>query len=245
MNEIPKRTWRARSAFGKRMVLVWVAAGALVVGTAAYVAVAALAPKATALYIGDSLTWESATAISQDLQAKGFTPQIHAVPGSGLLDTQVNWLTRAQQYVAEYKPKVVVAEFVGDYGLFGKPPGLVEDTPAFFADWAVQAQDLENILASQGAQVYWVVGPPLENPASEAELIKLDAIYAHLHAPAGSTDKPLIINTVKEFGTASGGYTPSVPVSGQPVTVRLPDGTHFTPAGVTLFAKTVVGAIAT
>jgi hypothetical protein len=206
----------------------------------------AFGPKGTALCIGDSLTWESATAISHDLRAEGISAQIHAVPGSGLLDTQINWLARAQQYVAEYQPTVVVAEFVGDYGLFGKQPGLVESTPAFYADWAVQAQDLENILASHGARVYWVVGPPLESTASEAELLNLDAIYAHLHAPSGSTDKPKLIDTTKAFGTPSGVYTPSVSISGgPPQVVRQPDGIHFTPAGVALFAKTIADDVST
>jgi hypothetical protein len=245
MSEASTLSARARPASRSRRVWTWAAVVIIVAGASTYVAVRELTSKGTVLCIGDSLTWESASALRGELDAKGFTPQIQAVPGSGLLDTQINWSARAQLFIARYKPKIVVAEFVGDYGLFGTPPGLFDGTPTFLADWAVRAQDLENILGAQGAQVYWVVGPPLENPASEDKLVQLDQIYARLKAPPGSTKKPLLIDTTKVFGTSTGGYTPSVTVSGggQPVTVRLPDGTHFTPAGTSLFAQTISNAL--
>jgi hypothetical protein len=208
------------------------------------VTAAAFQPGPTVLCIGDSLTYESSAAIEHDLVSKGFVPQVHAVPGSGILDTGVNWLARAKQYVAAENPTTVVVEFIGDYGLFGTQPGIADRTPAFYALWASRAQALEDVLTARGARVYWVVGPPLRNPAEEAGLITLDNIYAHLRAPGSSASPLPLINITKVFGTPSGGYTGSLPgPNGAPVAVRLPDGIHFTPAGIVLFANSIASGI--
>jgi hypothetical protein len=222
---------------------LWVAIVFVIAALPVGVAMAEPGPRPTVLVIGDSLTYESAAAISQDLTAEGYQPDVHAVPGSGILDTQINWLQRAQQYVQADKPAIVVVEFIGDYGLFGELPGIADRTPAFDADWAARAQSLEDALASSGARVYWVVGPPLQNPVDEQTLLQLDSSYSHLHVPGVAANPPLI-DITKTFGTATGGYTPNVPgPGGTPVVVRLTDGIHFTPAGVALYAQDIASGI--
>jgi uncharacterized protein len=217
-----------------------------VLGAAIGIAFAVTGGSATAvLSIGDSLTYQSAPVLIQDMRAQGDSPDIHAVPGSGLLDTKVNWQERARQYISQENPKIVVVEFVGDYGLFGEPPGVPPHSTAFYQQWAARAQELEYILASRGARVYWVIGPPMRNAVEEDQVVRIDDIYAHLHVPGSSTATAPLINTTAEFGTSDGGYTPTLPgPDGQPVQVRLPDGIHFTPAGVSLFAKILSNAVA-
>jgi hypothetical protein len=107
---------------------------ALVVGAAA-VAVIVVLPRVVpkrVLCIGDSLTSGAAQAVTNQLQAKGFDPEVHAIPGSGLLDTKVNWADQARQVVAQFDPDVVVVEFIGDYGLLGERPGVAPNSREFF-----------------------------------------------------------------------------------------------------------------
>jgi hypothetical protein len=237
VNGLPRRVgtgWHRLSRNGKRIVV-----GALVAVAVAIVLVTQLGSRPTVLFIGDSLTYQSTAALTQDATARGFTASVYGVAGSGILDTQTNWLARAKFYIAAEKPATVVVEFIGDYGLYGTLPGVADRSPSFYAQWAARAQQLEDVLAADGAIVYWVIGPPLQSPTLSAELAQIDGIYSHLKVP-GAGGAPPLIDTTKAFGTVTGAYTPTVSTRhGTPVTVRLPDGIHFTPAGISLFAKTL------
>ncbi len=205
----------------------------------------ALADHRKVLVIGDSLSAQSAPAFEADLQAKGFTPAVHALSGSGLLDLQVNWGAQATELIKSFDPDVVSVEFIGDYGLFGERPGIAPHSPQFYAAWARAAQQLEDILTSRGAQVYWVIGPPVAQAQGEQELVDLDHIYESLHAPDTPSGHPLIIDEVTPFSAPGGGYTEFLPgPGGAPVQVRAPDGTHFTQAGFERFAGVVTQTIA-
>ena len=203
-----------------------------------------LVPK-TVLCVGDSLTSGAAQALNDQLQAKGFDPVLHAIPGSGLLDTKVNWADQARQLVAQFNPDVVVVEFIGDYGLLGERPGVAINSPPFFAQWGSAAQQLEDIFTSGGAQVYWVLGPPVAQPVGEHELVSLDYIYQVLRAPNTTSGRPLTIDAVRPFSAPGAGYSEFLPgPNGLPVQIRTPDGTHLTVAGNSLFAHTVATAVA-
>jgi hypothetical protein len=140
---------------------------------------------------------------------------------------------------------VVVVEYVGDYGFLGERPGVGAHTPAFYAQWAAQAQQLEDILTSRNATVYWVIGPPVSNPINEAAIITLDQIYEHLHAPNTSSGRPPLIDATPALTGGTGRYTEYLPgPGGTPVEVRTPDGTHLTLYGIALLGRVVAQAIA-
>ncbi len=89
----------------------------LTVAAVAIAAVCLVTPRVVSkrvLCIGDSLTSGAAQALTSQLQAKGFDPDVHAIPGSGLLDTKINWADIARQLVAQLNPDIVVVEFIGD-----------------------------------------------------------------------------------------------------------------------------------
>jgi hypothetical protein len=196
------------------------------------------------LFLGDSLTYQSASALTADIGAKGFQAQVEPVAGSGLLDTKVNWAQRARQYIATINPDIVVVEFVGDYGLFGTRPGITDQSPQFYADWMLAAQQLEDILTSRHAQVYWVIGPPVQKPALDQKIFTLDRIYMSLHAPDTTSGKPPTIDVAPAFSTPSGAYSQSLPgPGGTLVQLRLSDGVHFTPAGIERYSEVVCAAV--
>jgi hypothetical protein len=191
------------------------------------------------------LTSGAALELTTQLQAKGFDPNVHGIPGSGLLDTKVNWADTARQLVAQFNPDVVVVEFIGDYGLLGERPGVAPNSHQFFAQWASGAEQLEDILTSRGAQVYWVLGPPVAQAVGEHELLDLDYVYQALHASNTPTGRTLTIDAWRPFSAPGGGYSEYLPnPQGQLVQIRAPDGTHMTEAGDLLFAQTLVNAVA-
>lgn len=199
----------------------------------------------TAVLVGDSLTAESASSISTFLEARGYSVYSEAIPGSGILDTEVDWLARSRQFIDQYNPNVVTVEFIGDFGYLGTPPGVQANTPIFYRDWALAAQELENILTSRGAQVYWVIGPPVANPTIQTTITNLDRIYEHLHAPNTASGTPPLINVTPALTNPGGRYTEFLPDpdGGAPIQVRTPDGIHLSLYGVVLFGRAIAEGI--
>ncbi len=194
--------------------------------------------------MGDSLTAESVPATESFLGL--FHDQVDpvALAGSGILDTEVNWPLLARNLVAEHDPRVVVVEFIGDYGFFGPRPGVTAGSPAFFEEWRSAAQQLENTLSSRGAKVYWVLGPPVANVSLQATIERLDHIYEQLHVPGTRAGHPPMINVTPAVTGGTGRYAGTLPARGSGnIAVRTPDGTHFTLYGVNLFAHAVAQAL--
>ncbi len=139
----------------------------------------------------------------------------------------------------------LIVEFIGDYGLLGERPGVDPTSREFFTQWASAAQQFEDILTSRGAQVYWVLGPPVAQLVGERELVALDYIYQALHAPNTRMGRPLTIDAVRPFSAPGGGYSEFLlDPHGHRVQIRTPDGTHLTAAGDLLFARTMANAVA-
>jgi hypothetical protein len=198
------------------------------------------------LLIGDSIMQSAGATATGDLQRQGFQVQVAAFFGTGLLDTKFDWLTRMRQLVAQYHPDIVVVEFVGNYGLFGTRPGIAGMTPQFYAAWAAAAQQATDILSSDHAQVYWVLGPPMAKQAMEQKLTALDMIYMALRAPLSPAHRPLFVDEVKPFVDAEGRYLASiVGPDGRQVPLRSPDGVHLAvPTGTQRFADAISAALA-
>lgn len=217
------------------------------VGVAIVLTIAIIVPlqisddhRRSVLLIGDSLTYQSSSALKADLGARGFSTHVQAVSGSGLLDSQLSWTERARQLIAADNPDEVVVEFIGNYGLKGAQPGIADGTPQYYDRWRTAAQQLEDILTSRNAQVYWVIGPPLGETFYQIRLTTLDGIYESLHAPNVASGRPPIIDVMKAFSAPSGVYSEYLPgPRGTLVQVRLADEVHFTLAGIARYADTV------
>ena len=233
----------ARPSRRRRVTLIALAAVVVVVlGLGA--AVIVLTAHRKVLLIGDSIMQSAGPAATGDLQREGFQVQVVALGGTGLLDTRFDWRERMRQLVAQYQPDIVVVEFVGNYGLLGTRPGIVDMTPQFYAAWAAAAQQATDILSSDHAQVYWVLGPPMAKPAMEQKLRTLDMIYLGLRAPASPAHRPLHVDEIKPFSDAQGRYLPSiVGPDGKVVPLRQPDGVHLTPAGAQRFADVITATL--
>jgi len=221
---------------------------AVVVAVAASVTVlcaTAPTPPKTVALIGDSLLAEAAPLIARDVQPQGSRVVASlAVDGAGILDTNVDWLAKAQQLIDNEDPNAVVVEYVGNYGTYGAIPGISVYTGPFYRRWAAAAQRLENILTSRGAAVYWVVGPPVGIPGPERGIETFDQIYAHLHAPNTRSTTPLLIDVTPAVTGDLDRYTQFVTrADGTRVEVRESDGVHFSTYGASLFAKAIADVV--
>jgi len=65
--------------------------------------------------IGDSIMDQASCAVAQSLAGVGVKTFRHAVGGSGLLNSRVDWITTARVILKAEHPDVVVAVFVGNY----------------------------------------------------------------------------------------------------------------------------------
>ncbi len=238
-NTGPSRPSRRRRATLGALAAVVV----IVLGLGAVVIV--LTSHRKVLLIGDSIMQSAGPAATGDLQRQGFQVQVVAYFGTGLLDTKFDWLSRMRSLVAQYQPDIVVVEFVGNYGLFGTRPGIADGTPQFYAAWASAAQQATDILSSDHAQVYWVLGPPMAKQAMEQKVMTLDSIYLALRAPTSPARRPLFVDEVKPFVDAQGRYLPSiVGPDGKQIPLRMPDGVHLAvPAGTQRFADAITAAL--
>lgn len=244
MARMSRRRALARTAARRGRLTTTTLIALLLLAVGVGVVVIALTSHRKVLLIGDSIMQSAGPAVTGDLQREGYRVHVAAYFGTGLLDTRFDWFGKMRQLIAQDQPDVVVVEFVGNYGGFGTRPGLSDASPQFYAAWSAAAQQATDILTSQRAQVYWVLGPPMAKPAMEAKNIALGTVYLGLKAPASPARHPLFVNEVKPFTDAQGRYMAStVGSDGQPVSLRLADGIHLTAAGTQRFADEITATL--
>src|SRR5438445_12350824 len=158
-----------RSRVAARVTAVIVA---VTVGGAVAIAVA-LGPRGPrVLLVGDSLLEQSAPQATRELHGAGFRVDVRAVPGIGLLDSRFDWVAEVGRLVARDRPRVVLAEFAGDY----EPPyrlGLAPFSSAFFRAWTDAVRRLVTSAEATGAAVELVLVPPMRDRVLDASAATL------------------------------------------------------------------------
>jgi len=195
------------------------------------------------LFIGDSLTAQSATALTDTFSREGAVTMVAGVSGSGLL-SGYDWLPAAATIVAGFRPTFAVAEFIGNYpdpGVLG-PSGaaLVAGSDGFVVAWLGRAGQLTAELRSTGAHLGWVISPPMASTAVDAVADRLSAAYTFLvgRVPDGYT-----IDEQTPFANAQHNFTASHAQDGAGMIVRAADGVHLTDAGCQLWSQVMVRAL--
>jgi hypothetical protein len=194
---------------------------------------AALTPRAapprheSVLLIGDSLMHQAAPGVAAALPGSSVVDE--AVPGSGLLDGNVDWYARAEELVERYRPDVVMVSFVGNYDASGGT--LVADTAEYYAAWADAAQRLTDLLRATGTRVDWIAQPPLRSPnfygLAADRTDQLYVTYATLARQSGVD----LVDADDAISTAAGDFASQGSVCGVTTTLRIADGVHFTTTG--------------
>jgi hypothetical protein len=187
-------------------------------------------PAKNAHFYGDSLMASLSPSLAQSAATNaGWTFLDRAIPGTAPCDM----LPRLRADMASANPpEVVVIEGIGN----GSTPcmtGASVGTPQYFARY--RADFAAMFAAARPAVVMYVLPPPMLLPGKNQVVNKVmyigldEAAKAHVHVvTAGRT--ALSVNNA--FAWTIGG-----------VTVRQPDGTHFTPSGAAKFTNAVVPAV--
>lgn len=202
--------------------------------------------KVDVLLIGDSIMNQSglfgeAYLIDEPGVGKAST-HVEAVNGSGLLTPSLyDWQAKARDLIDTYQPKVVIVLFIGNYSdtaLWKGPDGTPipnDYGPAFFTEWGKQAEKLNATLSSGGAQVDWVLPPPLAGDEGKRRQLGMHDTYVELQKRVPSI---ALIDAVPALGGAAGEWVWRRPgVDGGEVTVRQGDSVHLTDDGGRLLAK--------
>lgn len=186
--------------------------------------------------IGDSILDSASCAVAESLADVGIQTSRHAVPGSGLLDGPVDWVTETQRILAAEEPDVVIAEFVGNYGpgtvrdAQGTP--IVVDTPAFFTAWQSRAAAISAEVRAAHARLYWVSPPPIG--------ISLLQHAQRLFDGYRSLTSDHFLDSGRALAGPNGREIRSKQTCGRNTTIRsLFDGIHLTDDGARIYGQQI------
>jgi hypothetical protein len=186
------------------------------------------------MLIGDSIMDEASCAIAASLSALGVETYRHAIGGTGLLNSPVDWVTTTKQLLAAEHPEVVLAIFVGNY--LAPPPDAAGrrieiDTPEFFAAWQQRAEALSRVVRESGAKLYWVSPPPIAlPPLSHAQRL----FEGYKTIPGDHW-----LNAGESLAGGDGKAVTGMITCGRRRTIRAADGTHLTADGARIYGQSI------
>jgi hypothetical protein len=181
------------------------------------------------LLVGDSVMGQVAPDLIRDLEGDDVTDA--AVAGSGLLTPDfVDWPTELRALLREHHPDEVIFLFVGNYEL---APGQEYTTadghtipsrrdPTFARAWQAQAQRMTDAAEDAGADVVWVLPPPMRARIDQQVVDELRDGYEQLGTAT--------IDSYDALADDDGGFVADL---------RNPDGVHLNPAGARALAALI------
>jgi hypothetical protein len=180
------------------------------------------------LLVGDSVMGQVGSDLTRELDGVDVTDA--AVAGSGLLTPDfVDWPAELRALLGEHRPDQVIFLFVGNYTL---APGQEYTTanghtipsrrdPTFARAWQAQAQRMTDAAQEAGADVVWVLPPPMRERIDQQVVDQLREGYEQL-----GTD------TIDSYDALAD--------DGEFVAdLRNPDGVHLNPAGARRLAELI------
>ncbi len=241
----------ARQGSGRRATLVLLLLALVTMATSTGCSL--FDKKVDVLYIGDSIMRQSGGFGEAYLVAEpgvgGASTFVEGINGSGLMTPKVyDWSSRARELIDTYQPKVVVVLFIGNYtdtDLWTAADGqLVADDygPRFFTEWGAQAEKMQATLSSRGAQVDWVLPPPLAGAEGDRRQAGMRQTYVDLQKRVPAIG---LIDAKLALGGPNGEWVWRRPgVDGGEVTVRQGDSVHLTDDGGRLLAHQMALTVA-
>jgi hypothetical protein len=197
------------------------------------------------LVMGDSPMWDAYRFIEEGLRGAGVEVRGGAFPGTSLLG-RTDVRATFPRTIAEHRPDVVVAEYSGVYlPPYARGPDGAEielGTEAWWSAWRAAAVEATRVFSSAGAQVYWVLMPHTRDSWARGLPLRMNALYLSLRAEFPGLR---FIDAATPLSGPGGEYAEALPVGpgGALVTVRAPDGGHFTEAGSRILAAAVVRTV--
>jgi len=191
------------------------------------------------LLVGDSVMNQTGGALTNILREDDVRNE--GVNGSGLLTPDyLDWPAQLRRLLDRFDPDVVVFLFVGNFDLgtgetYTTADGHVIESrrdPAFPRAWQAQAQRMTDLAEEAGADVVWVLPPPMQDAADQALIEQLRAGYEDL----GTTT----VDANEVLADDDGGFLAEAD-DGTPLRNR--DGVHLANEGARRLARLVADEV--
>ncbi len=198
------------------------------------------------LLVGDSVMGQAYEVFRGVFEDKGILTGYAGGPSTGPLQPQGDWARQIDDWVTRFDPDVVVMEACCDYTqptdeVYVDPAGneVLPATDAVYPNWDREVRDLIRRAQAGGAQVIWVLSPPVQTNGFygplEQHVERLNQMYRNLPVPL--LDWSQVI-------APDGTYTETVAgPGGEPLDVRLDDGVHMTEAANRLLAALTLSQV--
>jgi hypothetical protein len=163
---------------------------------------------------------------------------------SGLADPGFfDWPQHAAEEMARLDPEVVVFIIgTNDWQVPQAQPTDASGQPAWRRQYALLVSQMLTVLGADHRYVYWVGGPTIQDPATNAGVQQINAVARSV---VEQHHDATYVDAAQLFGDAQGHYSASLPIDGRQVLVRTDDGIHFTPAGGDLLARAIFTSLDT
>jgi hypothetical protein len=191
-----------------------------------------------ALIVGDSLVWTQVDELRDAFADAGVDAQFVGGPGTGLLTAQMAWVEAIELAVDTLDPDIVLIEACCNYGATAERPELSyytqdgdevpTDSEAMYELWSDAAARAVEAASAGGADVWWVLTPPLATDSPLAERVeRFNRIALNL---AGDWPGLRYLDWGRVVTTSSGALLESVPSGNGGTEPLRVDAVHFGPA---------------
>ncbi|HEY8544510.1 MAG TPA: GDSL-type esterase/lipase family protein [Acidimicrobiales bacterium] len=191
--------------------------------------------------LGDSFVEHSRDQIRAYAESQGLAVEVMGLGGTAIC----NWDDKLEAYAAA-PPRIMVISFAGNdipHTCFN-PTDESRDAATVAAGYREELDDVVELFADTGAELWAVVPPPIRDEEFEERAAAMRVMYAE--AAADHPDLRLV-DAADGLGTEYRATLPCEPWDDCPpegeVVVRDDDGIHLAPAGAERYARTIVDTV--
>ncbi len=193
---------------------------------------------------GSAMVGAVGRCIEEGLDAAGFVTLREAKISSGLARPDFfDWPARARALYESHLPDVTVCMFGGNdgqglhMGQGAEPEWIRWHEPGWSEEYARRVTALAEAVATHGEHLYWIGMPVMGSDERTERMYRLNQIARH---QVGLLPRGYFVDTWELFADTRGGFSTTLRIGGERVTVRARDGVHFTRSGGRLLADHVV-----
>ena len=207
-------------------------------------------PDTPVLMMGDSMMALLGKAMEKAFRKAGVQPAVaFSSLGSGLVrPAAFDWTAKTAELLETHKPKTVfVALGTNDrQPIEGEEGGtILYGKPEWEAAYARRiAAIMDQLIAGGVTRVVWFRMPAMKEPVNQAHIDLVNAIVEREAAEESRKDKVSVFDLGPVLSRRPGEYTQYLmSATGEPLTVRDPDGVHLTNDGGKIIAGAVLKAL--
>lgn len=207
---------------------------------------AVLAAGKKVLLIGDSMMEGVAPRVLSQLQKE------HGIGGFNLSRRNTglaypgyfNWPETTQKALDDNPDIGLLVVFLGPNDPWSMPNGPGKPYLKFKSeDWETEYRNRIRSILTLAQQhqvpVIWLLPPNMRSDKLNQSMAWLDTMYSSEVKAVGG----IVLNVNDLFGYKDDIYSPTTVIDGKKISLRAPDGTHYSPAGQNLIAQAIIGNI--